>query len=76
MNKYIIIIENIEQILRLLISYLFFIMLCNLLIREDFVEYAKCNASLILCDCNCPKCGKRNNCDCDLKLIRYCDLRY
>ena len=76
MNKYIIIIENIEQILRLLISNLFFIMFYDILMGKDFVEYAKCNASLILCDCNCPKCGKRNNCDCDLKLIRYCDLRY
>ena len=29
--------------------------------REDFAEYTKCigcSASLLLCYCNCPKCGK------------------
>jgi hypothetical protein len=54
-------------------------MLYDILMREDFAEYTKCNgcdASLLLCDCNCPKCGKRNNCECNLKLIRYRDLRY
>ena len=79
MNKCIIIIENIEQILRILISSLFLIMSYDILLREDFAEYTKCNGcdtSLLLCDCNCPKCGKRNNCECNLKLIRYRDLRY
>ena len=47
--------------------------------REDFAEYTKCNgcdASLLLCLCNCPKCGKRKDCKCELKPIRYRDLGY
>ena len=79
MNNCIIIIEINEQIFRILISHLFFIMPYVIPMREDFAEYTKCigcNASLLLCDCNCPKCGKRDNCECNLKLIRYRDLRY
>jgi hypothetical protein len=41
--------------------------------KEDFAEYTKCtscNTSLLLCDCNCPKCGKREDCNCDLKIIK------
>ncbi len=32
--------------------------------RKDFAEYTKCmgyDISLLLCDCNCPKCGKIEN---------------
>ena len=38
-------------------------------LREDYAEYTKCTvcqSSLLLCDCNCPKCGKRKNCNCEL----------
>jgi len=47
--------------------------------NEDFAEYTKCiecNVSLLLCDCNCPKCGKRENCICNLNPIRWKDLGY
>ena len=39
---------------------------------EDYAEYTKCmgcQVSLLLCDCNCPKCGKRENCKCELMRI-------
>ena len=42
--------------------------------KEDFAEYTKCtgcNASLLMYDCNCPKCGKRENCNCNLRTIKY-----
>ena len=41
--------------------------------KEDFAEYTKCvrcNASLLLCYCNCPKCGKRKDCRCTLIPIK------
>ena len=41
--------------------------------REDYAEYTMCvgcNASLLLCDCNCPKCGKKENCKCELPSIK------
>ena len=47
--------------------------------REDFAEYTKCvgcSASLLLCDCNCPKCGKREKCDCSLRPIKWNQLGY
>ncbi len=47
--------------------------------KEDYAEYTKCigcNASLLKCDCNCPKCGKRENCRCNLRPIRWRDLGY
>ncbi len=47
--------------------------------REDFAEYTKCigcDIALINCDCNCPKCGKRNKCECNLKRISWKDLTY
>ena len=47
--------------------------------REDFAEYTKCvgcNASLLLCDCNCPKCGKREECKCELEPIHWSELNY
>jgi len=37
--------------------------------KEDFAEYTKClecDTSLLLCYCNCPKCGKRDDCKCNL----------
>jgi hypothetical protein len=40
--------------------------------NEDYAEYTKCiecNGSLLLCDCNCPKCGKREYCMCNLTNI-------
>ena len=40
--------------------------------REDFAEYTKCigcDSPLLACDCNCPKCGKRENCMCELMEI-------
>jgi len=49
------------------------------MMREDFAEYTKCvgcSSSLLLCDCNCPKCGKRERCQCNLKQIRWSDLDY
>jgi hypothetical protein len=45
--------------------------------NEDFAEYTKCiecNVSLLFCECNCPKCGKRENCVCNLNSIRWNDL--
>lgn len=50
-----------------------------MLMREDFAEYTKyngCGTSLLECLCNCPKCGKREDCTCELKSIRYRDLVY
>ena len=47
--------------------------------REDFAEYTKCiqcNTSLLSCDCNCPKCGKRDGCHCSLRTISWRDLGY
>lgn len=47
--------------------------------REDFAEYTKCigcSAALITCDCNCPKCGKREKCTCQLRRISWKDLKY
>ena len=47
--------------------------------REDFAEYTKCvgcNASLLLCDYNCPKCGKREKCECSLRPITWSHLGY
>ncbi|HJM25705.1 MAG TPA: hypothetical protein QF686_04200 [Nitrosopumilus sp.] len=37
--------------------------------NEDFAEFTKCQScdeSLILCDCNCPYCGKREECKCEM----------
>ena len=37
--------------------------------RDDFAEYTKCepcNKALIYCDCNCPYCGKRDKCNCEM----------
>ena len=42
------------------------------MMNEDFAEYTKCNScdqALLYCDCNCPYCGKREGCDCKLKVI-------
>ena len=42
--------------------------------REDYAEYTRCSGcktSLLLCDCNCPKCGKRETCKCDLMSILF-----
>ncbi|MBS1267714.1 MAG: hypothetical protein MAG458_00426 [Nitrosopumilus sp.] len=47
--------------------------------NEDYAEYTKClgcNTSLLLCDCNCPKCGKRDDCRCILMPICWDDLGY
>ncbi len=79
LNIRIIISQNIKQILRLLISCLFFFNVSLYQMREDFAEYTKCNVcdtSLLMCLCNCPKCGKREDCKCELKQIRYRDLGY
>lgn len=41
--------------------------------KEDYAEYTQCvgcESSLLLCDCNCPKCGKREDCTCELKPIK------
>lgn len=79
MNTYIKINENNKQILRIMILHLFFIISYKLAMREDYAEYTKCtgcNASLLLCYCNCPKCGKREDCKCELMPIKYSDLGY
>lgn len=37
--------------------------------RDDFAEYTKCepcSKALIYCDCNCPYCGKRDKCNCEM----------
>ncbi len=37
--------------------------------NEDFAEYTKCvtcSKALINCDCNCPYCGNREDCNCKL----------
>lgn len=47
--------------------------------KDDFAEYTKCitcNTSLLLCECNCPRCGKRENCHCNLKPINWSQLGY
>ena len=46
--------------------------------KED-AEYTKCTgceSSLLLCDCNCPKCGKGENCKCELMQIHRHPLDY
>lgn len=38
--------------------------------REDFAEYTQCTSckqALLYCDCNCPYCGKRKECNCELR---------
>jgi len=48
-------------------------------LREDFAEYTKCvscNAPLLQCDCNCPKCGNRDGCKCELMPIHRNSLDY
>ena len=38
--------------------------------RDDFAEYTKCadcEMPLLDCECNCPYCGKREECDCELQ---------
>lgn len=79
MNKYVIIVENNKHFLRISITHLIFIMSEVHSMREDFAEYTKCvgcNASLLLCDCNCPKCGKREKCECSLRPIKSNQLGY
>lgn len=47
--------------------------------REDYAEYTKCvecNTSLLLCYCNCPKCGKREDCTCELLPLKSNYLNY
>ena len=47
--------------------------------KEDYAEYTQCvgcESSLLLCDCNCPKCGKREDCVCELKPIKPDYFRY
>ena len=37
--------------------------------KEDFAEYRECKScqrALIYCNCNCPFCGKREECKCEL----------
>jgi hypothetical protein len=38
---------------------------------DDFAEYTKCKCgnALLDCNCNCPYCGKREECDCELNPI-------
>jgi len=51
---------------------------CNIIpweeyrLKEDFAEFTKCiscNQSLLYCDCNCPYCGRREECQCELRPI-------
>jgi len=38
-------------------------------LKEDFAEYTKClscKQALLYCDCNCPFCGKREECECEM----------
>ena len=47
--------------------------------EEDYAEYTKCTgceSSLLLCDCNCPKCGKREDCKCESMQIHWHPLDY
>ena len=40
--------------------------------REDFAEYTKCTTceiALLNCDCNCPYCGKREECECEISVL-------
>ena len=40
--------------------------------RDDFAEYTKCEScdqALIFCECNCPYCGKREKCDCEMNTL-------
>lgn len=37
--------------------------------RDDFAEYTECpecKQPLLNCDCTCPYCGKKDECDCEL----------
>ncbi|KFM21198.1 hypothetical protein AAA799B03_01272 [Marine Group I thaumarchaeote SCGC AAA799-B03] len=39
------------------------------IMNEDFAEYTKCTTcgvALLYCDCNCPYCGKREECECEI----------
>ena len=41
-------------------------------LNEDFAEYTECvscQQALIYCDCNCPYCGKREKCECEMRQI-------
>ncbi len=41
-------------------------------LKADFAEYTKCGScqqALMNCDCNCPFCGSRENCECELSPI-------
>ncbi len=41
-------------------------------LKEDFVEYTKCEScqqALLYCDCNCPFCGKREECECEMRAL-------
>ncbi len=41
-------------------------------LKDDFAEYTKCGScqqALMNCDCNCPFCGTRDECECELSPI-------
>ena len=41
-------------------------------LKDDFAEYTKCGTcqqALMNCDCNCPFCGSREECECELSPI-------
>lgn len=38
-------------------------------LRADFAEYTECKScqqALMYCECNCPYCGNREECECEL----------
>ncbi len=40
--------------------------------NDDFAEYTKCrmcSVALLYCNCNCPYCGKREKCNCEMSPI-------
>ncbi|MEK0341850.1 MAG: hypothetical protein QQN40_07120 [Nitrosopumilus sp.] len=40
--------------------------------RDDYAEYTECptcKIPLLDCDCNCPRCGKRDECQCKLSSL-------
>ena len=44
------------------------------LMKDDFAEYTMCRTcqqALLYCDCNCPYCGKRDECECEMSPLTF-----
>ena len=41
-------------------------------LKADFAEYTECKScqqALMYCECNCSKCGNREECECELSTL-------